>query len=119
MRRSDRLYLQDILDAADALDRFLQGIEYQHLVENEILSSAVIQKFIVMGEASARLSNELKARYPGLPWHQVISLRNIVVHGYFNVDWWIIWNAAKANVPDFASDVRSILEAEYPEDNSA
>jgi uncharacterized protein with HEPN domain len=112
MPRNERLYLQDILDACDALQRFLAGKTYESLINDEILSAAVLQKFIVIGEAATRLSDEFKQRLPAITWHRMAALRNVAVHAYFSIDWQTIWVTATVNVPRLAADLRPILENE-------
>lgn len=109
MPRNERLYLQDILDASAALQRFLRDKSLETLTSDEILSAAVLQKFIVIGEAAARLSDEFKQRYPAIAWHRMAALRNVAVHAYFSIDWQIIWVTATVNVPLLATELRSIL----------
>jgi uncharacterized protein with HEPN domain len=53
--RRDQLYLQDIVRAADAIQRFLESVDLGDFTENEILQSAVLQKLTVIGEAAARV----------------------------------------------------------------
>ena len=78
--RREELCLQDIVEAIDAVEQFLKGIPKDIFVRNDLLRSAVLQKFGILGEASARLSNELKLRYPQTLWKRIIGLRNIADH---------------------------------------
>ena len=53
--RREALYLTDIVEAADAIHRFIKGFQCDDLLDNELRQSAVLQKLIVIGEAAARL----------------------------------------------------------------
>jgi uncharacterized protein with HEPN domain len=62
--RSEELYLTDIVDAADAIARFVRGVEREDFCHDELAQSAVLQKLIVIGEAAARLPCEFTDRRP-------------------------------------------------------
>lgn len=113
--RRDELYLRDIVEAADAIAGFVEGVNRKRFIGEDLLRSGVLQKLIVIGEAAANLSPELKARYPDTPWADIVAFRNIAVHAYFSVDWSIVWVAATEEAPELAEQVRDILAQEFPE----
>ncbi|MBX3001257.1 MAG: DUF86 domain-containing protein [Caldilineaceae bacterium] len=89
--RPDRLYLTDIIDATDAIQRFLVDVSDEDcFLVDELRQAAVLQKLIVIGEAAARLSVETKQRYSSIEWQDIAGFRNIAVHAYFSVDWSIV-----------------------------
>ena len=112
--RSEKLYLSDILEAAQAIERFLKGHDFDEFEHNEMLNSAVLQKLTVIGEAAARLSVEFRDRHPEVAWPQAMGLRNVAVHAYFSVDWGTIWITAIQDVPALRSQVAAILADEFP-----
>ena len=113
--RPEALYLTDIVEAADAVAEFLQSVERDSFLGNELLRSAVLQKLSVMGEAAARVSGEFTARHPEVEWADIVAFRNIAVHAYFNVDWSIVWVAATEDAPALREQILHILRAEYGE----
>lgn len=60
-------------------------------------------------EAASRLSDELRAQHPEVAWGQMIGMRHILVHGYFEVDPEIVWNAAHVNLVQLKEQVEAIL----------
>ncbi len=108
--RPERLYLTDIVEAADAIDRFLAGIGEPMLMQDELRQSAVLQKLIVIGEAVSRLPLEFRKQYPEIPWPDIVAFRNIAVHEYFAVDWRIVWVTATQEVPELRRQIASLLE---------
>jgi len=118
--RPERLYLTDIVEAADAIAGFIAGLARASFEGDDLLRSAVLHKLTLMGEAAARLPAEFKARHPEVPWSDVVAFRNIAVHEYFAVDWAIVWNAATADAPELRRLVAAILEREFgPEAGAA
>lgn len=109
MRREEQ-YLADILEASDAIGRFLTGIEKNGFLEDEVLQSAVLQKLIVIGEAAARLPKGFQEVHSDVEWVDVIGFRNIAVHAYFSVNWSIVWNTAVKDVPILRTRIAKILD---------
>lgn len=62
----------------------------------------------VIGEASSGLSDEITSAHPEVPWRQIVAMRNRVVHGYFEVDLDILWDAVTLDVPKLAAQVQKI-----------
>lgn len=112
--RRDELYLRDIVEAADAIAGFLANVREDHFVDNDLLRSAVLQKLIMIGEAAARLSEELKDSHPEIEWADIVAFRNIAIHAYFSVQWPIVWITATQDVPALRQQVLHILAAEWP-----
>lgn len=110
--RPDDLYLSDIIDATDAIKRFLTGIRRPQFLQNELVQSAVLQKLIVIGEAASRLSPEIRTEYPNIEWAGIVAFRNIAVHAYFNVDWEIVWTTARKDVPPLRQQIVQILKSQ-------
>lgn len=109
--RRDLLYLADICSAADGVRTFLEGVSRETFLEDKVRQSAVLQKLIVIGEAASRISPELKTRHPGLPWNEMVGLRNIAVHAYFDINWGIVWATAVSDVPQVRESVHRVLES--------
>jgi uncharacterized protein with HEPN domain len=111
--RREELYLTDIVEAADAIQRFLKNIEQNTFLQNELLQSAVLQKLMIIGEAASRLSEEFRDKHPEIEWEDIIGFRNIAVHAYFAVEWSIVWVAATQEAPELKRKITDILAKEY------
>lgn len=108
--RRERLYLTDIVEAADAIASFLKDAGEQDFLHDELRQSAVLQKLAVIGEAGARLPAPFKEQYATIPWRDIVAFRNIAVHAYFAVDWRIVWTTATEDVPVLREQVAAILK---------
>ena len=111
--RRERLYLSDIVEAADAIREFLSEVTREEFLKDDLLQSAVLQKLTVIGEAASRLSDEFKEAHADIEWSDIIAFRNIAVHAYFSVEWPIVWIAATRDAPDLRESITEILDREY------
>jgi uncharacterized protein with HEPN domain len=111
--RDEVLYLRDIVDAADAICRFLQDVSRELFFGDEILQSAILQKLIVIGEAAARLPTNFRNQHPDVPWVDIVGFRNIAVHEYFAVSWPIVWVTATQDVPLLREKIAAILKEDF------
>ena len=98
--RSEKLYLRDIVDATQAIAKFLTGKDRDAFFNDDLLQSSVLQKLTVIGEVASRISKDLKDKYGEIGWHDIVAFRNIAVHAYFSIDWSIVWKAATKNAPE-------------------
>jgi uncharacterized protein with HEPN domain len=112
--RREELYLQDIVEAVDAIDQFIGDNDYDSFADNDLLRSAVLQKLTIIGEAAARLSDDFQKRHPEIEWADIVGFRNIAVHAYFTVQWSIVWVAATQDAPELRDKVAHILVTEFP-----
>jgi uncharacterized protein with HEPN domain len=107
--RLESPYLTDLVEACDHVAEFIQDADFEALKKSEMLRSAVVQKLLVIGEAAARVSETLKARHPEVPWAQIVGFRNVLIHGYFGIDWHVVWHAASKQCPVLREQVAGIL----------
>lgn len=114
--RRERLFLRDILEAADAVREFIAGHSERTFAQNDLVRSAVVQKLTIIGEAAAGLPAEVKQRHPMVPWSEIVAFRNILVHAYFGIQWDLVWRAASEETPALRNQVAAILRAEFGEE---
>jgi uncharacterized protein with HEPN domain len=112
--RHERLYLGDIVEAADDVTRFIADYDRTRFDESELLKSAVARKLTIIGEAAAHVSKSLRAAHPEVPWVDIIAFRNFLIQDYFGIDWHVVWKAATLDVPVLRPQIAAIL-ADYPE----
>jgi uncharacterized protein with HEPN domain len=116
--RPEKLYLIDMVEAAEAIDRFLAGMDREKFEIDDLRQSAILQKLTIIGEAAARLPVEFRDSHEQIEWRDIIAFRNIAVHEYFAVDWSIVWVAATHDAPKLRAQVESILADEFVEQDS-
>jgi uncharacterized protein with HEPN domain len=112
--RPDRLYLLDIIEAADRVDVHLAERDRERFLADVTRQAAVLHELTVIGEAASRLSETLRLAHPATAWAKIVSFRNVVVHEYFGLNWAIVWDTATELVPELRRQVASVLKAEFP-----
>ncbi len=109
----DAEYLQEILDAIDSIQAVVAFADFDRVMRTRYLQSALLHELTVIGEACDRLPDTLHARYPDIPWADIIGLRHIIVHGYFVIDWERLWMTVTTRVPELRPRIVAVLTAEY------
>lgn len=88
--RSQKVFLQDILDCIEKIESYIAGITYDEFVKSPLVTDAVVRNLEIIGEAARNISDDLRNQFPKVPWKRIIGLRNLVIHGYFGIDHEII-----------------------------
>jgi len=111
MRRphDPRPYIHDILDCIERIQRYTKGLDARAFHEDEILQDAVVRRIEIIGEAAGRLPDELKARYPHIPWQDIRGMRNKLIHEYGHVDPDLVWAAVRQDLPTLEAAFRQML----------
>ena len=107
----DVLLLGEIIEAAERLQALTDGLTAEDIAEDELRRDAVLWNFTVLGEATAQLSEELRAAHAAVEWRRPAQLRNRIVHGYWSIDLEILVKTAHDDLPGFIEDIRRVIEA--------
>lgn len=112
MRESirDNGRLEHILSAIDNVDSFLEGKNLDDLQTNKMMFFAVVKNIEIIGEAANNLTKELRERHSEVSWKDVISMRHVLVHDYYNIDAKTAWQTAKENLPELRRQISNILK---------
>ena len=110
MKRDYRLFLQDMLEACASIQKFVEGMDFDEFMQDDKTQSAVIRKFEIMGEAAKNVPESIKEKYPEIPWRDITGMRDRLIHGYFGVDYVLVWDTAQSKVPTLELLVAQILD---------
>ncbi|HHT9118618.1 MAG TPA: HepT-like ribonuclease domain-containing protein [Candidatus Hypogeohydataceae bacterium YC38] len=108
--RDPKLYLKDILEAIEAIEKFVGGMDFETFKNDDMRVSAVIRKFEIIGEASKNVPEGIKQKHSSIPWSDMAGMRDRLIHFYFGIKYELIWNAIKEGTPRIKPLIRKILE---------
>lgn len=111
MRLESKKYLYDVLQAGKNLRQFTEGKTFSDYQADAQLRSATERQFEIIGEALRRLSNEDSTAAARIREHErIIAFRNILIHGYAEVDDRIVWDVLETKFPTLMEDVEALLQ---------
>jgi uncharacterized protein with HEPN domain len=113
--RSWRFRIQDILDAIDRASRYIEGHNLTTFSEDSLVVDAILRNLTVIGEAVTHVPDEVRERFPDVPWLDVQGMRNIVVHEYFGVSVPIVWQTVAQDLPRLRAQLEAVLASSPPD----
>lgn len=95
-------YLAHILQAIERIDRYCEDLSELDFLQNELVQDAVIRNFEVVGEACNNIEKhyaDFAETHPELPLSSAYQMRNAIAHGYFKVDYDLVWKTIQSDLP--------------------
>lgn len=105
MSRNFKLYLDDILNSINKIERYTKGMNRQQLTENELTFDAVVYNLQIISEAVKHIPPKIRDRYPQVEWRKIVRLRDIVAHAYFTIDDQIVWDIIQNKLLDLHNNI--------------
>jgi len=99
MRNDDLIRLRHMLDASREAVSFKSGMASDVLRSDRKLSLALVRCVEMVGEAASRVTDNARAELPAIPWSEIIGMRNLLIHAYFDVDLDTLWNTVTGGYP--------------------
>lgn len=110
--RRDLLFLTEMIDAAEQAIHLVDRRSVEQIEADRTVKDALMWNYTVLGEASAKVSDELRADHPEVPWRLAVALRNRIVPGYWSIDVDVVHATSADQLPELVRQLRQILEAE-------
>jgi uncharacterized protein with HEPN domain len=107
--REWRLRIEDILEAASRIARYVEGKDLAAFESDELVLDAVSRCFGIIGEAAKHIPDEVVVAHPEIPWTEMRAMRNVVVHQYFGVTNETLWKTAREDLPAIIEPLRNLL----------
>ncbi|MDP3880195.1 MAG: DUF86 domain-containing protein [Dehalococcoidales bacterium] len=108
----DATRLHHILDSALKAVRFTSGKSRDDLDSDELLALALVRLLEVIGEASTGVTEEFRTKYPEIPWRQMADTRNRLIHGYFDINYELVWETTARELPPLIAKLEKALAQE-------
>ena len=107
--KDERLYLSNIKECIERIEEYTKGGK-EEFMQNKMIQDAVIRNFEIIGEATKRLSPELRSKYSDVPWQQMAGLRDVLIHDYLKVNLNLVWQIIEQNLSDLKRQVAAIIQ---------
>ena len=91
LQNNNAIHISRIIDTIDNIQKFIDNVTYEEFKDNDMLVSAVILKFEIVGEIAKNISEELRNKDNGINWKDLIEYRNYLIENYFDVDLITLW----------------------------
>ena len=110
--KADIIRVRHMLDFARQAIDFSNGRTRSDFDSDQMLALATVHLIEVIGEAAYHVSNEMRQRYPDIPWQSICGVRNRLAHGYTDVNLDVIWTIVTKDLPPLITRLKRILKEE-------
>ena len=109
MNNDDTVRLRHMADAAREAIEFAAGRTRLDLDNDRMLVRALTKDIEIVGEAATRVTLETRLVIPLIPWQSIVTMRNRLIHGYFDIDLDIVWSTVTKDLPPLLAEIQNFL----------
>ncbi|WP_241743339.1 HepT-like ribonuclease domain-containing protein [Anoxybacillus flavithermus] len=105
--------MQDILVAAEKIEKYTQELSYDDFLDNDLISDAVIKNILVIREVTKNIPDEIRQASPHIEWRKMDGMRDMMIHGYFSINYRIVWDVVRNKIPVLKQHVERLLNESW------
>ncbi len=106
----DVIRVRHMLEAIEEALGFAKGKQASDLADNRMLALALTKEIELIGEAASKLTLQYKQKHSEIPWQQIVATRNRLIHGYYSIDYGIVWTTVERELPKLETALKTLLE---------
>ncbi|MCM8787945.1 MAG: DUF86 domain-containing protein [Candidatus Omnitrophica bacterium] len=111
MKRDFNVYIMDILDSMEKIEKYLSVAKNEkEFYTNTQLQDAILRRLEIIGEAVKNIPEEIRKQYTSIPWKEMSGLRDILIHQYFGVNLKRVLKTIKEDLPSLKKKLKDILK---------
>ena len=100
MIKNDNIYIEHIIDSLNKVLVYIKDLSLEEFESKTMVQDACIRQFEIVGEATKRITEELKEKNPDIPWKDMAGMRDKLIHDYIDIDIAIVFKTAKEDAVD-------------------
>ncbi|UOQ87162.1 HepT-like ribonuclease domain-containing protein [Gracilibacillus salinarum] len=109
MQREPRVFLEDIYTAAIKIKTYTDGLSFDDFIDNDLVSDAVLKNILVIGEATKNIPEPTQKENPQIEWRKMAGMRDMMIHGYFSINYQIVWDVVQNKIPELIKEIKKLL----------
>lgn len=110
MKRDIKVYIEDILESISRIEEYVKDLDEAEFYGNSEKQDAVLRRLEIIGEAVKNIPQDIRDKYPEIPWKQIAGMRDIVIHEYFGVNLGRIWKVIQVDMKDLKNKINMIKQ---------
>lgn len=117
MKKDPIIYIDDMLEAIEAIRRYVSGMDEVKFSQTDYMQDAVIRQLSIIGEAGRNIPAEIQAKQPDIPWRKIVNFRNVIIHEYSGVSLGLVWQIVIKDMPvlkNQLTSLRNVIEQMTP-----
>ena len=116
--RDSYLYVEDILKSIEKIKRCTAGMSFKDFIRDEKTIDAVLRNLEIIGEVAKNVSEEIRQKYPQIPWKEIAGMRDRLIHAYFGVDLEIVWQTIVSDYQSWNLNYLRLLKGRVQNEGS-
>jgi len=110
VRKEIRIFIEDILKSIEKIEEYVHGMSREEFFRSSQVQDAVMRRLEIMGEAAKKVPEGFRSKYPEVPWKLIAGMRDVLIHGYFDVNLERVWVIVEKDLPDLKRKISRILK---------